>query len=112
MKFGKKLALILAASLIMGMVVSCASSGHYMPLSREEAVIGNAQATFVVRSSLFSMKSVKDAINTEAYIKLMEAAGQKYPGIIDIRDIEWVTGRTVDVQNTEIVATGKVVQVN
>jgi hypothetical protein len=51
-------------------------------------------------------------VNTQAYIHLMEAAGQKYSGSIDIRDIVWVTGKSVDNQNTEISATGKVVQTN
>ena len=112
MNTGKKLALVLAATLIMGPVVSCTSTGQYMPLSRDETVIGTVQTTFAVRSSLFSFKSAKDAVNTEAYIMLMEAAGKKYPGNIDVRDIEWVTGRSVDMQNTEIAAIGKVVEAN
>lgn len=81
-----------------------------MSLSKDETVIGTAQAMFVVRSSLFFLKSAKDAVNTHAYINLLEAAGQKYSGSIDIRDIVWVTGKSVDNQNTEVSATGKVVQ--
>ena len=112
MKNGKKFAFVLLVSLITGLAVSCASTGDFMPLSKEEAVIGTVQATFVVRSSFFSMKSAKDTVNTQAYIKLMEAAGKKYSGNYDIRDIVWVTGRTVYLDNTEIAATGKVVSVD
>jgi hypothetical protein len=54
----------------------------------------------------------KPAIKTQAYIKLLEAAGQKYSGNVDVQDIVWVTGKNVDQQNSEIVATGKVVWVN
>ena len=112
MKIEKKLAVVLAVLLIAGLAASCASTGQYMPLSKDETVIGTVQAAFVVRSSLFFMKSAKDAVNTQAYIRLLEAAGQKYPGNIDIRDIVWVTGKSVDNQATEVSATGKVVQVN
>jgi outer membrane lipoprotein-sorting protein len=107
MKNGKKLALVF---LVVGLAVSCASTGEYMPLKDGETVIGTVQAHFAYRSSLFSMKSVKDKVNTESYIYLLEAAGKKYPGNIDIREIVWVTGRSVDPQNTEISATGKVVR--
>jgi hypothetical protein len=111
MKNGKKLALGLALLLIAGLVASCASTGQYMPLSKDETVMGTAQAMFVVMSSLFFMKSAKDAVNTQAYIHLLKAAGQKYPGNIDIRDIVWVTGKSLDDQGTEVSATGKVVQI-
>ena len=111
MKIGKKLALVMAVSLILGLAASCVSTGNYMQLSNDEEVLGTVQATFVVRSSLFFLKSAKDVVNTQSYIKLMEAAGAKYPGAIDIRDIVWVTGKTVDTENTEISATGKVVVV-
>jgi hypothetical protein len=112
MRNGKKLALVFMAALIAGLAASCASTGQYMPLTQGETVIGTVQSTFTVQSSFFSLKSVKDAVNTQAYIHLMEAAGQKYSGSIDIRDIVWVTGKSVDNQNTEISATGKVVQTN
>jgi len=112
MKNEKKLALVLMASLIVGLAASCASTGQYMPLTKGETVIGTVQSTFVVHSSFFSLKSVKDSVNTQAYIHLMEEAGKKYSGNFDIRDIVWVTGKTVDHENTEISATGKVVQIN
>ena len=112
MKIGKKLALVLTASLLLGLAASCASTGHYMPLSSDETVLGTVQATFVVRSSLFFLESAKDAVNTQSYIKLMEAAGEKHSGAFDIRDIVWVTGRSVDNENTEVSATGKVVQIH
>ena len=111
MKNGQKRALVLTAFLIMGLAVSCATTGQYMPLSSDETVLGTVQTDFVVRSSLFFLKSAKDAVNTQAYIKLMEAAGKKHSGGIDIRDIVWVTGKAVDNENTEISASGKVVQI-
>jgi outer membrane lipoprotein-sorting protein len=111
MKNGKKLIMVFLVSLIVGLSVSCTSTGEYMPLKDGETVMGTVQAHFTYRSSLFSMKSVKDKVNTEAYIYLLEAAGKKYTGNIDIREIVWVTGRSVDPQNTEISATGKVIQI-
>jgi len=105
-----KTIMVLAVLLITILSASCASSGQYMALSNDETVIGTVQASFVVRSSFFSMKNVKDNVNTQAYIHLMETAGEKYPGNIDIRNIVWVTGRSVANENTEIAATGKVVQ--
>jgi len=42
----------------------------------------------------------------------MEAAGQKYSGNIDLRDIVWVTGNTVNNIKTEIFATAKVIQID
>ena len=107
----KRTSLVVFAVLILALLAGCMSTGQYMPLSKGETVIGTAQTAFVVRSSLFFMKSAKDAVNTQAYIKLLEAAGAKYPGAIDMRDIVWVTGKSVDDQNTEVSATGKVVRI-
>jgi len=112
MKIRKKLALVLMVSLIVGLAASCASTGQYMPLTTGETVMGTVQSTFTVHSSFFSMKSVKNTVNTQAYIHLLEEAGKKYSGNFDIRDIVWVTGKSVNNQNTEISATGKVVQTN
>jgi hypothetical protein len=111
MKTIKKTVSVLAALLLATFAVSCASTGQYMALSSDETVIGNVQSTFVVRSSLFFLQSAKDAVNTQAYIHLMEEAGQRYPGNIDLRDIQWVTGRSVDAENIEVSATGKVVRI-
>jgi len=112
MKTVKKTVLVLAVLLLTTFAVSCMSTGQYMALSNNETVIGHVESTFVVRSSLFFMQSAKDAVNTQAYIHLMEEAGKRYPGNIDIRDIVWVTGQSTDNQNTEVSATGKVVQIN
>jgi len=111
MKTKSKLTMAVLTSLIVGLAVSCATTGEYMPLSDDETVIGTVQTTFVVRSSFFTMKSVRDAINTEAYIKLLESAERKYTGNNDIRDIVWVTGKPVDNIYTEIFATGKVIRI-
>jgi hypothetical protein len=113
MKIEKKLVLGFMASLIVGLAVSCASTGEYMPLKSGETVIGTVQTTFFVQSSFFFMKSVKGTVNTQAYVRLMETAGQKYSGSIDLRDIVWMTGnKSSDNTQTEIFATGKVVQIN
>jgi hypothetical protein len=113
MKTLRKLPFVLAAAALVGLAVSCASTGNFMPLAPNETVIGTVQTTFVARNTL----NGRDAINTQAYIKLLEAAQQQYPGngtngpAIDIRDIVWVSGREVDTQNKEYAVTGKVVQV-
>jgi hypothetical protein len=103
----KKVLIIFFAALI-GLMGSCASIGQFMPSLATDAVIGNIQATFVARDSWFT----RNAINTQAYIKLLEEAGKKFSGNIDIRDIIWTTGRVVDWHNKEISATGKVIQIN
>jgi lysyl-tRNA synthetase class II len=113
MKAVKKIVYILAALLIFIFTVSCASTGEYMPLKSDETVIGTVQTTFLVQSSFFFMKSVKNTINKQAYVRLMETAGQKYSGSIDLGDIIWVTGNSSsDKTQTEIFATGKVVRID
>jgi hypothetical protein len=112
MKTKSKLAITILAVLVLGLALSCTSTGEYMPSSRDEVVIGTVQATFVARSSVFFWKSKSgmDAVNKQAYINLLEAANQKYPGNVDIRDIVWVTGKAVSNEYTEVSASGKVVQ--
>jgi len=112
MKTVKKIVLVLAVSLITAFAASCATSGNYLALSNNETVIGNTQATFLVRSSFFSSRSEKDNVNTQAYIHLLEEANEKFNGNIDIRDIVWVTGRSVGYDSTEVSATGKVVRID
>ena len=112
MKTVKRLITVLAVLLLVAFAVSCASTGQYMSVSKDETVLGTVQSTFVVRSSLFFLKSARDAVNTQAYIHLMKSAGEKYSGGIDIRDIVWVTGRSVDNESTEVSATGKVVKID
>jgi len=113
MKTAKKTKLVLAVLLLTILAASCSTTGGYMPLKDDDVVIGTVQETLTVKSTFFSMKKVKDAINTEAYIKLLEAAGRKYTGNIDIRDIVWVTGRPVDKDPTltEVFVTGKVIRI-
>ncbi|GHU98567.1 hypothetical protein FACS189483_06760 [Spirochaetia bacterium] len=109
-KLPLKFAAIMGVGLLLASLsVSCASTGNFMPLSQGETVVGTVQASFVARNTL----NGRDAINTQAYIKLLEAAQGKYgqSTAIDIRDIVWVSGKNVDNQNTEYSATGKVVQV-
>ena len=108
----KKTVPALTALAIIVLIFSCASTGEYKPLANNETVIGTVQVTFATRSSFLSTKSGIDAVNTQAYIKLLEAAELKYTGNIDIRDIVWVTGRQPanDPASTEIFAAGKVIR--
>jgi hypothetical protein len=112
MKNGRK-GLILMV-MLAGLLASCASTGQFMPASAQERVIGTVQTSFEAQDTWFT----KDAINTQAYIRLLEAAERKYSGNglnpvqLDVRDIIWTTGKSVGGQNKEIAATGKVVQVN
>ena len=98
-------------SFLFGMVVilfiSCATVGQHLPMSEGEEVIGTIQTTFVARDSWLTKN---ENLNTQAYIKLLEAAVIKFPGNIDIRDIVWVTGRAVSPGNTEVSATAKVIK--
>jgi hypothetical protein len=113
MKNLRKLPFVLTIMAI-GFLASCASTGNFMPLAPNETVIGTIQATLVARNTL----NGRDAINTQAYIKLLEAAQQQYSrndqgGVpVDIRDIVWVSGREVDNMNTEYAVTGKVIRVD
>jgi hypothetical protein len=106
-------AAIMVAGLLASLSVSCASTGNFMPISQGETVIGTVQADFVARNTLKG----RDAINIQAYIKLLEAAQSRYgraagqETAIDIRDIVWVSGQAADNLNTEYSATGKVVQI-
>jgi hypothetical protein len=108
LKNGRK-GLFIPLAMAAMFLASCASTGQFMPLASGEKVLGTAQASFVSRNTLNS----RNAINTQAYIKLLEAAQRQYSsnGMVDIRDVIWASGRSVDAQNTEYTATGKVVQV-
>jgi hypothetical protein len=114
MKRNLKVLSIRLTALVIGLaafgMASCASTGQFMPLSPAEMVIGTVQADFTARKTLGG----RDAINTQAYIKLLEAAQKQYgrDGVqIDIRDIVWVSGMDVNETNTEYAASGKVVQI-
>ena len=106
----KKTIYLLTVLLLIVTLISCTSTGEYLPLGDGETVIGTVQITFTVQSAFFNMSKVKDKVNMQAYVRLMEIAGQKYSGSIDLRNIVWVTGSTVNNTKTEIFATGKVVQ--
>jgi hypothetical protein len=113
MKNLRKLPFVLTA-MVIGLLASCASTGNFMPLASNETVIGTVQATFVARNTL----NGRDALNTQAYIKLLEVAQQRYTrndqgGVpVDIRDIVWVSGKEVDSMNKEYAVTGKVIRVD
>jgi hypothetical protein len=96
------------AGIIAMLFVSCSSIGQSLPISPNEIVIGTIQTTFVARDTWLSNK---ESINAQVYIKLLEAAVQRYPGNIDIRDIVWGTGRKISPLDTEVSATAKVIRV-
>ena len=111
MKTLLKITSVFATLLLTVFLFSCTTTGEYMPLSNNEIVIGTIQVTFMVNSSAPSMKRVRNSINTEAYIKLLEAAERKYSGNVDIRDIVWVTRHDYKKPTvSEIFATGKVIR--
>jgi len=104
---------VLAVLLLTILAITCSTTGTYMPFKFGEIVIGTVQETLRIQTIYFSPQN-KDAINTEIYTKLLEAAERKYKGNVDIRDIVWInTGRNVkdDPALTEVFVTGKVIQV-
>jgi hypothetical protein len=104
----RKSSLIMAGTIVM-LFISCSSIGQYLPVSPDDIVIGTVQTTFVARDTWLSKK---ESISAQVYIKLLEAAVQKYPGNIDIRDIVWGTGRKISPRDTEVSATAKVIRIN
>ena len=110
MKRVKKTALILAVMFLTAFAATCSTTGNYLPLKEGETVIGTVQTTFTIPSTSITFKSGKENLNTQSYVMLMEQAGKKYSGNIDLRDIVWVTGNKVDNTKTEIFATAKVIQ--
>jgi hypothetical protein len=102
-------AVLMITGLLASLLVSCTSTGNIMPLSPGETVIGMIQASFAARNA---MNNSRDAINTLAYIKLLEAALKKY-GVdtqIDIRDVTWTSGKDIDSGiNKEYAAIGTVI---
>jgi hypothetical protein len=108
MKIRRK-AVPVAAGVAVLLFVSCSTTGNYLPVSPDEIVIGTIQTTFVARDSWLSKDKI---INTQAYIKLLEAAVQKYPGRIDVRDIMWATGRKTGPLDVEVAAIAKVIRVD
>jgi hypothetical protein len=72
------LVVVIVAGILFALLpVSCTSTGNFMPLAPGEKAVGTVQASFTVYNSL---SSNKDVINTQAYIKLLEAAQEKYGG--------------------------------
>ena len=104
----KNKALLVLIGMVVLLLISCTSMGQQMPIMPDENVIGTIQVFFTARESWFSNN---DHINMQVYIKLLEAAVIKYSGEIDLRDIVWVSGRTVSLGNVEVSATAKVIEV-
>jgi hypothetical protein len=101
--------LLVTAFIVLLSFISCSTVGQYLPLSSNENVIGTIQTSFIARDSWITKN---ESMNSQAYIKLLEAAVQKYPGKIDIRDIVWVTGRKIGQLDTEVSAMAKVIRVD
>jgi hypothetical protein len=108
-EFMKRKVTFIFIGMLSVLIGSCATVGQYMPSTPGETVIGTIQTSFVARDLWFSKDKI---INMQAYIKLLEAAVKKYPGNIDVRDIVWVTGRTIDGINVEVAATGMVISLD
>lgn len=104
----KRIFIIFFVMVVIMLMISCASIGQFMPSLSTDAVIGNVHVSFVAPDTWFT----KDAINTQAYIKLLDEAEKKFPGDVDIRDIIWTTGMVVKWPNKEIFATGRVIRLN
>jgi hypothetical protein len=98
-------AFVIILAMLLG---SCATVGQFKPVSGGERVIGTIQTTFTARDSWLKKN---ETINAQSYIKLLEAAAQRYSGEIDVRDIVWVTGRYLGGMDIEVSATGKVVSI-
>jgi uncharacterized iron-regulated protein len=97
------------AVLLAMLLSSCATVGQFKPVSEKERVIGTVQTTFAARDVWLKKN---ETINMQAYIKLLEAAAQKYPGEIDVRNIVWATGRYLSGVNVEVAATGMVISLD
>jgi len=91
------------------LLISCATTGEYMPLraSEQAAILGAVQSTFSVNGGF----RYKRTVNRQAYITLLTEAQNKYPDInVDIRDISWVVGTMDYANNYEYTAIGKVIK--
>jgi hypothetical protein len=108
METKRNILLLFTAYITVLSFISCSTIGQYLPLSPNEQVIGTIQTSFIARDSWIIKK---ETMNSQAYIKLLEAAAQKYPGEIDIRDIVWVTGRKIGQLDTEVSAIAKVIRI-
>jgi hypothetical protein len=70
----------------------------------------NAEIIGTVQTNFMMQRVGRNAINTQAYIHLMEAASQKYEGNFDVIDITWAIGRQMNDGNTEYTAIGSVIK--
>ena len=91
------------------LLVSCATTGEYMPqrASEQVEVPGIVQSTFFINGGF----RYRSTVNRQAYITLLTEAQNKYPDInVDIRDISWAIGTLDYANNYEYTAIGKVIQ--
>jgi hypothetical protein len=75
----------------------CASTAWaqkaYKPSNSNDNIIGSVQTIFETRIGYGSGTS---DVNQAAYIALLGAAKKEYQGNIDVRDITWVRGRSIE----------------
>jgi len=113
MRILRNLSITLLALLIISFTASCDISGEFKELASGETVIGSVQATFEVNSTDFMTKKGIESIEIRAYIYLMEDAGDKFTSnIVDIRDITWVKGNSINGSTTAVATTGKVIKLD
>jgi len=103
----KKIRFIILSLVLIGSLLSCAT-GQYMGLRNNEKaeVLGIVKTTFSITGSF----RYRRAINSQAYMNLLEEAQKEYPGVVDVRDITWAIGKSDTANNNfEYTAIGKVV---
>ncbi|MDR2658631.1 MAG: hypothetical protein LBC27_01405 [Spirochaetaceae bacterium] len=70
-------------------------------------ILGVVQTSFIITGSF----RYRSAINT-AYIHLLAEAKKEYSGDIDVQDISWAIGSSLENNNYEYTAVGKVFRIN
>ena len=78
---------VAAFTILVGLLISCGTTGPYLPSASDENIIGTIQTTFQLGLG-YPEKMIKE----RAYSALLEAAKKEYQGNIDIRDITWRRG--------------------
>ncbi|MCL2441089.1 MAG: CsgG/HfaB family protein [Treponema sp.] len=108
----KKLAF--SAVLIFGLLLPYAANaqdGNRRPLRAGEQVIGTVQTTFQAFNT--NTRSLRESATEAAYIALVAAANREHQGAVDVRDITWVQGRSVQGMGMfEFSANGRVISLS
>ena len=105
---GKKIRFFFLSLVLVASLLSCAT-GQYMGLrSNENAdVLGIVRTTFSISGAF----RYRRAINSQAYMNLLNEAQKEYSGVVDVRDITWAVGSSDTANNNyEYTAIGKVIK--